>query len=787
VGNGYGSGSYGHFFNNGIFQELTVETGGMSAENDLAGVRSNLIPREGGNTFKGVFFGAYTDSNFNSDNVKPELAAAGLQSNSVGKIWDYNPSGGGYVVKDKLWFWLSFREWGTRTTRAGSAAAYPNADPSALFYTPDTSQRAYDHTWHLSASKRLTWQVSPRNKVSTLYDFQNHDYEFNTDSVGSAPETRSFYREVPQYLAQATWSSPVSNRLLLEAGGTLAANDFYRIPQPEVVPGIAPITELSTNFSYRANPTAPYGHNRSSNYNYRASTSYVTGSHNFKTGLMFQNTWAWTTTEPNNPVSYQFRNGLPVGLTQYATPIVYREKVKYNVGLYAQDKWTTGKATLNLGVRADFFNAYAEPQSLEAGPFVPAREFPGVYDVPNWKDVSPRLGVAYDLFGNGRTAIKGNFGGFPLASGITRFTRPVNPMQSSVNNVNRSWADANGNYSPDCDLTNRFANGECGQMQNLNFGLNVPRTRYADDVSEGFAVRSYNWEGSVGIQHELYPGMSVVAQYARRIYTNFQVNQNVLVSNGDFSPYCITVPSDSRLPGGGGNQLCGFYDISPAKLGQNDTLISQAERFGTQSEVYDGFDFTMNARLPRRVVVSGGVVLGRSRTNNCDLTSDLSLTIDGSASGVAMSRLDESFCNVRPPMLPNTKLIAVYPLPFWGLQTSATFQSVPGPEITASYAAPNSAIAPSLGRNLAAGQNATVLLDLMPKGVLYGDRLNQVDFRVTKILQIGSAKVQGMFDLYNLFNASPALSVQTRFGPAWQQPTQILIGRLAKFGVQVDF
>jgi hypothetical protein len=786
VANGQGSGSYGHFFNNGIFQEVTTETGGMSAEYDVGGVRSNLIPREGGNTFKGVLFGTYTNSDFNSDNVSDDLKAQGLQANSVLKIWDFNPSGGGYIVRDKLWFWLSYREWGTETTRAGTAAAFPNADPAALFYTPDTSRKAFDHTWHRSASNRLTWQLTPRNKIAAIYDYQDHEYEFNTDSVGSAPEVRSLYKEIPQFLVQATWSSPVTNRVLLEAGGTLAANDWVRHPQPEVVRGISPITELSTNFSYRASPTAAYGHNRSNNYNYRGSMSYVTGSHNFKTGIMFQNTWSWTTTEPNNPVSYSFRNGLPVSLTQFATPITYDEKVKYNIGIYAQDRWTIGRATVSLGVRGDFFNAYVEPQSLVAGPFVPAREFPGVYDVPNWKDVSPRLGVSYDLFGNGKTAVKANIGGFPLQSGITNFTRLVNPMASTVNNVSRTWTDTNGNFAPDCDLVNRFQNGECGQVQNLNFGLNVPTTHYTDELRDGFGVRPYNWESTIGVQHELTPGVSVNVSYSRRVFTDFTTTQNVLVTNADFSPYCITVPVDPRLPGGGGNQLCGFYDVSPAKFGLSDSVIGQASEFGEQEEVYDGFDFTATARLPRSVMLAGGLVMGRSRTSSCGLTADLSLLYAGSATGVNAPRTEE-FCDVHPPMLANVKFMGVYPLPFWGLQTSATLQSIPGPEITASYAATNAEIAPSLGRNLSAGANSTVLLDLMPKGTLYGERMNQLDLRLSKVFRVGNARIQGMFDLYNALNASPFLSMQNRYGPAWQTPTQVLIGRLAKFGAQIDF
>ena len=266
---------------------------------------------------------------------------------------------------------------------------------------------------------------------------------------------RSLYREIPQFLIQATWSSPVTNRFLLEAGGTLAANDWCVSPQPEVVPRY-----LTRSPSCR--PTSPtararlrtYGHNRSNNYNYRGSMSYITGSHNFKTGVLLQNTWSWTTTEPNNPVSYSLRNGRPVSLMQWATPISYDEKVKYNIGLYAQDRWTINRATLNLGVRGDFFNAFAEPQSLPAaGPFVPAREFPGVYDVPNWKDVSPRLGISYDVFGDGKTALKANLGRFPLAVGHHRTSRapPIRwPRRSTASR--RTWTDLNGNFAPDCDL-----------------------------------------------------------------------------------------------------------------------------------------------------------------------------------------------------------------------------------------------------------------------------------------------------------------------------------------------
>ena len=162
--------------------------------------------------------------------------------------------------------------------------------------------------------------------------------------------------------------------------------------------------------------------------------------------------------------------------------------------------------------------------------------------------------------------------------------------------------------------------------------------------------------------------------------------------------------------------------------------------------------------------------------------------------GVRKSRLSvrirvaprtSAFCDVRPPFQPNVKLLVVYPLPWYGIQTAATVQSLPGPQIAATYSITSAIAAPSLGRNLSAG-NATV--DLIPPGTVYGDRLNQLDFRASKIFKFSTkARIQGNVDLYNLFNANPVLALNNTYGSAWQRPLQILQGRLLKFSAQLDF
>jgi len=145
------------------------------------------------------------------------------------------------------------------------------------------------------------------------------------------------------------------------------------------------------------------------------------------------------------------------------------------------------------------------------------------------------------------------------------------------------------------------------------------------------------------------------------------------------------------------------------------------------------------------------------------------------------------YCDAVPPYQTQVKLLGSYPLPY-GLAASATFQSIPGPQITATYTVPNALIAPSLGRNLAAGPNATATVQLVAPGALYNDRLNQIDARVTKNFRFGGGRrVQAQLDFYNLLNAGSALGQNNTFGAAWLTPTVIPNGRMLKIGGQFDF
>jgi hypothetical protein len=778
--NGAGrGGSFGAVtVNDATVQEVSLETGGFSAESELGGVRGNVIPKDGGNQFTGLFSAAFTESSLQSDNLTSDLQARGLKAvDRVNYIYDVNPASGGPLRRDKLWFFAAYRQWETNQYIAG---LYYNKSTVPWIKEDDLTRQAFEGDEDYNGSVRITWQATPRNKLSFQHvharQIRDHFYTIGQQTRTQTPEATINYYAKPSRLTQVGWNAPFTNRLLLEGGWAYAAKDYQFRPQLDegITVDDLPYRDLGTGYSW-GNLSGTYGHNATYQWNSRFAASYVTGSHAFKFGTTFQHAWVWTTQDVvNDAVTLQLRNGVATQITQYATPLEFYETTKANLGMFAQDQWRFRRLTLNMGVRFDYYNSYVPEQFEGPGPNIPNRNltYPKVEDVPNWKNVSPRLGAAYDLFGNGRTALKVNVGRYLEGPNLTTFTRRANPANAIVTQATRTWNDSfypvgdprRGNFLPDCDFVAPVANGECGGPSPANFGSPNVTQRYAEDA---VSDRGYNWEVSTGVQHELVPRVSLSAGYFRRWYGNFLATDNLNLAPSDYTPYCATAPVDARLPGGGGYQVCGLYDVN--RIAAQNNVITLSGNYGTQTEIYNGVDVAVNMRLPRGVVLQGGTSTGRVATNNCFVVDSPQQLLN---------------CDTTPPFQTQVKLLGVYPLP-WDVQVSATFQSLPGPEIAANRSYTSAEVQSSLGRPLTTG-NATV--PLIAPGTVYGDRLNQLDFRGSKTFNLGAGRrVQANVDLYNMFNTSPVLAQNNTYGSAWLTPTQILQGRLVKFGVQFDF
>jgi hypothetical protein len=464
-----------------------------------------------------------------------------------------------------------------------------------------------------------------------------------------------------------------------------------------------------------------------------------------------------------------------------------------DLGIFAQDQWSLKRLSLNLGIRFDYWRGYIPAQTIPATYLLPERRFDIVDNTPSFKDINPRLGVAYDLFGNGRTAVKMSLGRYNDLSGLF-YTQVADPAQTSIRSTTRSWTDRNGNFVPDCDLKNFSANGECGAIANSNFGkLNPNAVRFDPEVTRGWGNRPYTWDIASEIQHQLIPGLSVSGGYYYNWDGNIRALQNTLLRPSDFDTYCITTPVDSRLPGGGGQRECGLYDVTPTKFGQsslvwkNSRTLDPAGNGSTRTSHF--INASVDGRFKGGYRVGGGVDLGRSIWDTCFLVDNpQQTTIVYVTANVGQRAVDQRYCHEVQSWIANlqVKLNGTVPLPY-GSTVSLTFQNVAGPDIRADYTATSAEIAPSLGRALA-GNVRTVTLPIIAPYTQFENRRSQLDVRFGKSFKFGgNRRLQANVDLYNLFNANTVLARTDTYGPRWNQPTNILPSRMVQLGATLTF
>jgi hypothetical protein len=443
---------------------------------------------------------------------------------------------------------------------------------------------------------------------------------------------------------------------------------------------------------------------------------------------------------------------------------------------------------------------------------VPARDFPAADNVPDYKNLNPRASATYDLFGNGKTAVKASLGRYvPWLIGTIGNPQSGQPAFATV-----TWNDSffgagdprTGNFVPDCDLRNANGTGECGPWSDRGFGQVRAGTRFAEDAITASTKQQYNWQTSVSLQQELRPGMALNVGYFRTWYGNFLVTDNVAATAADYDPFCVTLPTtDSRLPGAG-QQRCGFFDIKPSLFGRVDNLRTQASNYGRRTEVYNGVDVTLTARFARGGQFSGGLSMGRTVADACEVAAKVPealLGIDGLTNGtnvgpgtltagVAGSWSSMLDCKVTPPWSAGTqaKFLFVYPLP-WDLQFSAIYQNFAGVPVTATWAVINGIVGPSLGRNIAAcGANCAPAssfgnIEAITPGAAYEDRQQQVDLRFTRAFRIGTRQPAAKPRPLEHSQRGQHLRGQHRFGSQWLVPYEIQGGRLARINVQFDF
>jgi hypothetical protein len=690
-------------------------------------------------------------------------------------------------------------------------------NPSSWVVDFDKSRPAFSDGTDKNGIGRITYQVTPRNKVNLNWSEQYNSS--NTKGGGSATMTpeatgRTLYQ--PSHMQQITWSSPVTSRVLVEAGwGTYLAR--YRNVSPRLDGSHNPlmiraveqggdIPNLASRFPYATGGGFQH-HLIGTLANNHASLSYVTGAHNMKFG--YQGGFNNPTQEYhyfNEVIAVRTNGGVPNRLTQ---TVAYPGSVKYvrnlvPTSLYAQDQWTRNRLTLQGGVRYDYvLTTY--PESRVGGPnysgparakeiVYPSRSTQGV----SWKDVTPRMGVAYDLFGNGKTALKLNLGKYMEAFSANNSDLDLNPLIRTAVSTTRTWTDSNKDFVVNCDLANPNKNGECADMSDKSLGTESFNRSYDPNFVTGFGHRPYNWGLGVSVQQEVLPRVSVNVGYFRNWWGNWYVVDNRATAVADYSPFSIQAPFDTRLPGGGGQVISGLYDLVSSKVGLVNELAQLSSNFTKQTENWQGVDVNVSARLRNGLTIQGGTSTGRRLADSCDLRTnylpELGAGVDGLANNsIAGSIAGNSqsvvipWCRVVEPYKTQIRGLATYIIPRVGVQVSGTWALNPGIPLAANYVVTNAIALPSLKRNLS---NGNVTVNLIEPGTLYGPRRNTIDMRIAKILRYGRTRTQLGVDIYNITNTDYVTSYNQTYAPnatTWLTPTGIQPARYARVGVQIDF
>jgi hypothetical protein len=783
-----GDGSVQSYFNDMMFEEVSYQTSAINAETSAGGVRANMIPKDGGNQFRGTTFLSAGNESLQSDNTGDAIAQGLSAPDALHKVWDVNVAVGGPIKKDALWFFTSGRDWGVQQYIANS------------FFRDGT--QTIDDARISSAVGRLTGRIGEKNKIAGYLDrirkFRGHE---NSAGAGYAVAGEATDIRAPKqyYTSEIKYTGTLSSKFLVEAGFAINNESYSLTPQdPESVPPleqggrtptdplVIPKRDITRAILYDQYDGGIY-YREPIRKTFVTSASYVTGSHNIKVGWQYGFGYFWRQRRMAADLVQRYRDGVPSDVIIYNTPQSSKSNMNADEGIYAQDQWTVGRFTINPGVRFEHFNGSVEGLSAPGGRFVPARTFADEPNVPNWNTVSPRLGFAWDVEGNGKTAVKAGWGRYMRAYS-SGFADTYDP--NIFTSATLSWADLNGDNIAQGALSYLADGTRVGCVYRTagceidfstlssTFGTK-PETTFDPDIK-----RPFQYEMNASVQRELMPGTSVTFSFVRRDYHNLIWSDNVLVDFSDYTKYTVQNPYDP-------SQTVDIYNLDRSKA----SAFSRVDKNSDDNRrYYNGFDVNFQSRV-NGLNIFGGFSAGHTITQTCQTDNPNNLAY-----------CDQTQYDI--PYYKTFKLNGSYTLP-WQLQVAATFQSYNGDARNGTYdgsIGATSMVDPSLrvtwnvsraaflAATRAAGYNngngvaltqSSVNVPLIPPGTKFLDRQNQADLRLKRVFTFGRVQVEGQVDAYNAFNSGVILSRVQTYGSALDRPASILQGRLIRFGAQL--
>ena len=772
--NEWGAG-VGGVTNEAMVTEVVFDLGSQSAEFAQSGLRTNVVPKAGGNDFSFNFFASGTKARFASDNQSQELKDRGFRF--APQIFSYgiNPAAGGPIMQDRLWFFASFIE--NRSENFVLDRFFDLNEPS----TPDdvTADDLRAKKWRNNGqyNVRLTNQLTQRNKLTFSY-FQEPKSSLSSTEFSwsgrSNPEAWYEFQGNPTRMITGRWTAPLTNRLLVEMNGSFMQADVNTNPVDHGGELRMPIIDTVLREMTRSN--FQNHHNQDFHRRLNGSMSYVTGSHNFKAGFnIANNRTALKFSGPGDIYSGYVQNGVPDAVRVHANGN-QRQGIKQNCdcGIYLQDAFTMDRLTVNGGFRYDWFRNSVPGGLREAGFWAPEVIVPDplVENIPNWKNYSGRIGGAFDLFGDGSTAVKASAGRYVANEG-TGVTQGFNPIYPYNTMENRLWTDLNGDMTAiNPDGTPQFA--EVGTSNNPNFGTSTITTMYDDNLRRGT-----NWEYNAGIERQLGSGWAASVMWFHRNYGNFSWRDNLNTDTSDWVFAGNFVGPSAGLPPSGQGTVIPIYNRGTtgpsgagAIQGGNRLLTQSPDRWRT----WNGFEFVLDGELPRGGFMTASYTTGTSTNHNC-------------TTGNVENPNSLFLCETSSPYRPLAKISGALPLPF-DTMISGLYQIASGNNVRAGYViTPVDFPALDLGPNVSQRLSKELIL---PNSV-FEDYVHTTQIRFSKVITVADVRTRVYVDVNNILNGARVTSRNSAFGgggvfnPIYGRLNRIEAGRTLRFGVQAYF
>ena len=745
-----GEGTVISYFDAHAYEEVNFQTSGGSAEYGKGGPVTNMITRTGTNQFHGQysFTGGNSDTAFENlpdkhfADLLAVVPARALEANPglvpsakmIG-VSDNSLTLGGPIVPDKLWYTVTSSLVNLRQFRLGS-------------YNIDGS-RVLERNRMRNVQAKFSYQAAAASQLHFMFNFNEKRVFFRPQNTGPSSdfiETDAMTSQrISSPIYQMKWTSVLPGSVLFETSASLLTGEEHGRPVPGVQLGTLPTFDVVTREHRGAVPS--YLNRPATRTSWLAGLTFLTGAHDIKVGYQLQ--WRKhgdTHTSFISPYGFNgqangfravFRDGVPDSVNTYNTPTTF-EMFARDHAIYIQDRWTpTRKLTFNLGLRVEKVYAWQPAACQEETLFIAGECFPETNGAPDLLAPAPRVGMIYDFFGDGRTALKITVNRYNQPIGVTNIRRFLNPVRR-VNDT-RVWNDANGDRFPQLD--------ELGPSTGFNLGTT---NRFADDIDWPVST-----EYSVGVEHQLPGNMVLGATYIHRTRRNEFGNRNVAVPTESYTPVQVTEV-------GTGREVT-VFNLDPTLRGVFDRVYDNRTELDA---TFNGVDLTFNKRLSDGWMVMGGLSLGNTDEDIYGATRDLNDPNNLFRRGLNRNDVPVAF-----------KAFGLYELPY-EISLSASFQHFTGfPEINDVRVSSST---------VALTQVAQVLT-IEPRGTTRLEDVNMLDISLRKTVRSGRYEITPIVDIFNAFNGAPIKSRTTRLGATFGRVRDIQRGRIIKFGLLLDF